>query len=333
MYCFINRVETALGVPIPYWDSGEDFEMKYPQKSIVWCPKYFGNGYGPVVTGPFAGFFIPPIGIPVIRMINSWGALLDRKAITKYVLSQRRYADICTPTAKHKSNMEGYHNNVHAWINGIMGNLPFSAYDPVFFCLHSMIDNYWEQFRAKQAQNGIDPSKDFVKVNIPGHAPWEKAMLKGFINKEGYSHGLARKVVYGRQSQCPSCHGGSDKYCDNVRGVCVSRSYISFGSSGISVAKGIAKAKSIAKKSGLSAGRMGIPFPVYAVDPRVRGDPLQGTGGVSVQKAAPVAVAPVVAEPIISEPVVSYRPDPIIWQSVEPAYSPAAVPFSKGALY
>ncbi|XP_063398946.1 tyrosinase-like protein 1 [Mytilus trossulus] len=267
LYLFI--LETALGCPIPYWDSSEDYVMKKPQDSVVWTPKYFGNGYGPVVTGPFANFQTP-IG-PLFRKINADGSLMDRGAVIKYVLSKRRVVDISSPTAKPISNMEGYHNNWHAWINGLMANLAYSAYDPIFFCLHSMIDNVYEIFRRQQVKAGIDPATDFVKTGQKGQSPGDLSQINGFINRYGQSHKLALQVQYQPLSQCPVCHDSKHKYCDSYRGVCVSRA----AAPHTNAMEGILIADLMAKKSGLAEGAFGDAFPIFSVDPRTRGDPVQ----------------------------------------------------------
>lgn len=210
------------------------------------------------------------MGVPLFRKINSWGSLMDRPSIYKYVLSQKRLGQISTPTARPKSNIEGYHNDIHAWCGGIMANIPFSAYDPIFFCLHSMIDCIWEDFRQRQLANGIDPAFDFVKTKIPGQAPMDKARLEGFRNIEGYSGKVASKVRYAPLSQCPSCHKSTDKYCAPSAGICVSVTGAPRGGP-----MQLAAADYLAQKTGISAGKWGGSFEPFRVDKRVRGDPVQ----------------------------------------------------------
>lgn len=35
------------------------------------------------------------------------------------------------------------HNHVHVWVGGTMGDVPFAAYDPVFWVHHTMVDRVW----------------------------------------------------------------------------------------------------------------------------------------------------------------------------------------------
>lgn len=50
---FLFRLETECNAPIPYWDSGLDYDMVDPTASILWGPLFFGNGDGEVSNGPF----------------------------------------------------------------------------------------------------------------------------------------------------------------------------------------------------------------------------------------------------------------------------------------
>jgi tyrosinase len=42
-----------------------------------------------------------------------------------------------------RSELEDCHNNVHVWVGGHMGNLPFASFDPIFWAHHCMIDRLW----------------------------------------------------------------------------------------------------------------------------------------------------------------------------------------------
>jgi tyrosinase len=39
--------------------------------------------------------------------------------------------------------IENYHGDAHVWVGGHMGNLPFAAFDPIFWAHHCMIDRIW----------------------------------------------------------------------------------------------------------------------------------------------------------------------------------------------
>ena len=42
-----------------------------------------------------------------------------------------------------QGQIEGIHNSVHVWVGGTMGQVPWAAYDPIFWAHHAMIDRVW----------------------------------------------------------------------------------------------------------------------------------------------------------------------------------------------
>lgn len=45
--------------------------------------------------------------------------------------------------------LEGWHGQVHVWVGGHMGDIPFAAYDPIFWAHHAMIDRVWRLWQLK----------------------------------------------------------------------------------------------------------------------------------------------------------------------------------------
>jgi tyrosinase len=43
--------------------------------------------------------------------------------------------------------IEDYHGEVHIWVGGHMSNLPFAAFDPIFWSHHCMIDRLWRKWQ------------------------------------------------------------------------------------------------------------------------------------------------------------------------------------------
>lgn len=54
--------------------------------------------------------------------------------------------------ASFTSKLEDYHGNVHLWVGGHMGENPFSAYDPIFWAHHCMIDRLWRMWQLRHPQ-------------------------------------------------------------------------------------------------------------------------------------------------------------------------------------
>jgi tyrosinase len=48
--------------------------------------------------------------------------------------------------------LEKYHGEVHMWVGGDMEDIPFAAYDPIFWAHHCMIDRLWRMWQLKYPQ-------------------------------------------------------------------------------------------------------------------------------------------------------------------------------------
>jgi tyrosinase len=48
-----------------------------------------------------------------------------------------------------QSQLEDVHNGVHVWVGGTMGSIGTSAYDPLFWAHHTMIDRIWRMWQLR----------------------------------------------------------------------------------------------------------------------------------------------------------------------------------------
>jgi tyrosinase len=48
-----------------------------------------------------------------------------------------------------QSQLEEIHNKIHLWVGGTMGEIPWAAYDPIFFAHHAMIDRIWRLWQTR----------------------------------------------------------------------------------------------------------------------------------------------------------------------------------------
>ena len=64
----------------------------------------------------------------------------------------------------------GYHDNVHVWVGGEMGVVPWSAYDPLFWSHHCMVDRVWYlwQIAPSNAVFTWDPDLLQTPLIVPG---------------------------------------------------------------------------------------------------------------------------------------------------------------------
>jgi len=77
-----------------------------------------------------------------IRQEGLPGTHLPTQADIDQVLA---YSDIQSFTA----NLEDWHGQVHMWVGGHMSDIPFAAYDPIFWAHHAMIDRIWRIWQLR----------------------------------------------------------------------------------------------------------------------------------------------------------------------------------------
>jgi len=63
------------------------------------------------------------------------------------------------------SALEGFHDNVHVWTGGHMSQVPFAAFDPVFWAHHTMIDRIWRVWQLRHP--GALPPAQLLDQALP----------------------------------------------------------------------------------------------------------------------------------------------------------------------
>jgi len=48
--------------------------------------------------------------------------------------------------------LDSFHGEVHMWVGGHMTDIPFAAYDPIFWAHHCMIDRIWRKWQLRHPQ-------------------------------------------------------------------------------------------------------------------------------------------------------------------------------------
>ncbi len=54
--------------------------------------------------------------------------------------------------ASFSHELENFHGAVHMWVGGHMEDVPFAAYDPIFWAHHCMIDRLWRKWQLLHPQ-------------------------------------------------------------------------------------------------------------------------------------------------------------------------------------
>jgi tyrosinase len=85
------------------------------------------------------------------------------------------------------TKLEDIHNGVHGWVGGTMGQIPWAAYDPVFWGHHSMIDRIWRLWQLRHGTAG--PPQSIWDVALPPFPLTVRQMLN--TDRLGYDYASA----------------------------------------------------------------------------------------------------------------------------------------------
>jgi tyrosinase len=61
--------------------------------------------------------------------------------------------------------VEELHNRVHVWVGGHMGQIPYAAFDPIFWAHHTMIDRLWRVWQLRHP--GARPPDAVLDAALP----------------------------------------------------------------------------------------------------------------------------------------------------------------------
>jgi tyrosinase len=168
------------GATLPWWD------WTSATSHQVGIPASFSVDGSPLASGPVPpGLHTnpdhttrqpgPPSGLPTQQTIDG-------------ILALTTYEDF-------SSQLQNQHDFVHGWTGGDMGSIASSAFDPIFWSHHCMIDRLWYLWQVKHGVNNIPPS--YLNRTL---APWALT-VKDVLDtrKLGYTYGLSRVLVPARQ--------------------------------------------------------------------------------------------------------------------------------------
>ena len=99
------------------------------------------------------------------------------------------------------NQLQDVHDGVHGWVRGDMGSIGVSAFDPVFWAHHCMIDRIWYLWQQKHGVNNIPPEY-LDKALFPGYTVRQVLDVRGL----GYDY-AAGAVAAG--TDVPAGAGGA----------------------------------------------------------------------------------------------------------------------------
>jgi tyrosinase len=89
------------------------------------------------------------------------------------------------------NQVQNQHDRVHGWVGGDMGVIPLSAFDPIFWSHHCMIDRLWSLWQTRHGVDNIPPSY----LNRP-LAPWPMTVGDVLdVRQLGYTYAQTRIPV------------------------------------------------------------------------------------------------------------------------------------------
>jgi tyrosinase len=137
---------------LPWWDwTSETSQM-------AGLPAAYTSGGPALESGPTPEMNGQPAGRTSRNPSNPSG--LPTAQELEDVLSLTDFRDF-------SSQLQDIHDGVHGWVGGDMGSIATSAFDPVFWAHHAMIDRAWYLWQLRHGVNNI-PANYLDKALFPG---------------------------------------------------------------------------------------------------------------------------------------------------------------------
>jgi tyrosinase len=87
--------------------------------------------------------------------------------------------------------LQNQHDFVHGWTGGDMGVVATSAFDPIFWSHHAMIDRLWYLWQLRHGVDNIPPN--YLNLVL---APWSLTVQDVLsVTALGYTYGAARLLI------------------------------------------------------------------------------------------------------------------------------------------
>jgi tyrosinase len=131
------------GIPAAFTDARDPDGAPNPLRGSPIQPSGRGSG-GPPRTNRAAG----QPGAPPLPTVDQVKAVLELKDFIDF-----------------QSQVEDLHNGIHVWVGGTMGQITTSAYDPVFWAHHAMIDRLWRLWQLRHPGSG--PPASLLRAALP----------------------------------------------------------------------------------------------------------------------------------------------------------------------
>jgi tyrosinase len=92
-----------------------------------------------------------------------------------------------------QTQLEDVHNGVHVWVGGTMSSIATSAYDPIFWAHHAMIDRIWRLWQLRHP--GSRPPASLLDSALPPFAMTVRQTLS--TTSLGYDYAVTTAAASG----------------------------------------------------------------------------------------------------------------------------------------
>ena len=169
---------------LPWWD----WTLRPPRQTGL--PTIFTDARTPSgAVNPLRSFSIdlpttrPPIKHATVRAPHAPDGLPTQNDVDD-ALSRTDWNDFCDA-------LEDVHDGVHGWVSGDMGLVQTSAFDPIFYSHHAMIDRIWAIWQVRNGNSNI-PSELLDVVLAPFNFRVRDVLS---VNALGYDYAAFETVV------------------------------------------------------------------------------------------------------------------------------------------
>jgi tyrosinase len=184
LYFFEKALQDRIpGVTLPWWDWTQHQPQGLPP---VYARTRVGGRKNPLASSP-----IQPAGRRNPKESKTWRQFgpqswLPQSAEVETVLANRDYFTF-------QNQLENIHNGVHGSVGGTMGYIETSAYDPLFWAHHCMIDRLWYLWQLNHP--GARLPAAYLDVALPPFPMTVRQTLD--ITALGYDYAAATAAVPG----------------------------------------------------------------------------------------------------------------------------------------
>jgi tyrosinase len=182
LYFFeLSLQDKVPGVTLPWWD------WSSPTSQRTGIPQPYDEAKGDGQPNPLHSSPVPEAaqtepmegGPPPTETSRQPAdpAQLPSQADVQAVLQAPNFLDF-------SQRVEDLHDGVHVWVGGTMAEIPWAAYDPVFFAHHCMIDRLWALWQL--GHPGGNPPDSMLREAVP---PFRMTVAQTLsINSLGYEY-------------------------------------------------------------------------------------------------------------------------------------------------